>query len=134
LANIVGDMDSLHVEIDNLNNPLVGFCFIRSIDSSLCGPVWMRWGAHMYGIYMLKGNMCRSGIATEEMISSERLLSRFFDASVIIKRVYIYSFWRVLLLHLLNPYHFIIIAWTCLSFSCPSQYGLSCVTPIGTEM
>jgi hypothetical protein len=33
LANIVGDMDSLHVEIDNLNNPLVGFCFIRSIDN-----------------------------------------------------------------------------------------------------
>jgi hypothetical protein len=28
----VGDVDSLHVEIDNLNNPLVGFCFIRSID------------------------------------------------------------------------------------------------------
>jgi hypothetical protein len=32
LANIVGDVDSLHVEIDNLNNSLVGFCFIRSID------------------------------------------------------------------------------------------------------
>jgi hypothetical protein len=32
LANIVGDVDSLHVEIDNLNDPLVGFCFIRSID------------------------------------------------------------------------------------------------------
>jgi hypothetical protein len=31
----VGDMDSLHVEIDNLNNPLVGVCFIRSIDYSL---------------------------------------------------------------------------------------------------
>jgi hypothetical protein len=28
----VGDVDSLHVEIDNLNDPLVGFCFIRSID------------------------------------------------------------------------------------------------------
>jgi hypothetical protein len=25
-------VDSLHVEIDNLNDPLVGFCFIRSID------------------------------------------------------------------------------------------------------
>jgi hypothetical protein len=25
LANIVGDMDSLHVDIDNLNDPLVGF-------------------------------------------------------------------------------------------------------------
>jgi hypothetical protein len=33
LANIVGDVDSLHVEIDNLNDPLVGFCFIRSIDN-----------------------------------------------------------------------------------------------------
>jgi hypothetical protein len=32
LTNIVGDVDSLHVEIDNLNDPLVGFCFIRSID------------------------------------------------------------------------------------------------------
>jgi hypothetical protein len=31
LANIVGDVNSLYVEIDNLNNPLVGFCFIRSI-------------------------------------------------------------------------------------------------------
>jgi hypothetical protein len=35
LANIVGDVDSLHVEIDNLNNPLVEFCFIRSIDRVL---------------------------------------------------------------------------------------------------
>jgi hypothetical protein len=32
LANIVNDVDSLHVEIDNLNDILVGFCFIRSID------------------------------------------------------------------------------------------------------
>jgi hypothetical protein len=32
LANIVDDVDSLHIEIDNLNNFLVGFCFIRSID------------------------------------------------------------------------------------------------------
>jgi hypothetical protein len=32
LANIVGDVDSLHIEIVNLNDPLVGFCFIRSID------------------------------------------------------------------------------------------------------
>jgi hypothetical protein len=32
LANIEDDVDSLHVEIDNLNNLLVGFCFIRSID------------------------------------------------------------------------------------------------------
>jgi hypothetical protein len=28
----VGDVDSLHVEIDNLNDLLVGFYFIRSID------------------------------------------------------------------------------------------------------
>jgi hypothetical protein len=32
LANIVGDVDSFHVEIDNINDPLVGFCFIRNID------------------------------------------------------------------------------------------------------
>jgi hypothetical protein len=25
-------MDGLHVEIDNLNNPVVGFYFIQSID------------------------------------------------------------------------------------------------------
>jgi hypothetical protein len=30
----MGDVDSLHVGIDNLNDLLVGFCFIRSIDSS----------------------------------------------------------------------------------------------------
>jgi hypothetical protein len=35
LANIVDDVDSLHVEIDNLNDLLVGFCFIRSIDNKL---------------------------------------------------------------------------------------------------
>jgi hypothetical protein len=28
----VHDVDSLHVEIDNLNDLLVGFCFIKSID------------------------------------------------------------------------------------------------------
>jgi hypothetical protein len=28
----VGDVDSLHIKIDNLNDLLVGFCFIRSID------------------------------------------------------------------------------------------------------
>jgi hypothetical protein len=27
------DVDSLHVEIDNLNDPLVRFCFIRDIDT-----------------------------------------------------------------------------------------------------
>jgi hypothetical protein len=32
MANKMNDVDSLHVEIDNLNNPLVGFCFIRDID------------------------------------------------------------------------------------------------------
>jgi hypothetical protein len=32
LANRVGDVDSLHIEIDNLNDLLVGFFFIRSID------------------------------------------------------------------------------------------------------
>jgi hypothetical protein len=35
LANIVSDVDSLHVEIDNLNDLLVGFCFIRSIDNTI---------------------------------------------------------------------------------------------------
>jgi hypothetical protein len=37
LANIVDDVDSLHVEIDNLNDLLVEFCFIRSIDYSGMG-------------------------------------------------------------------------------------------------
>jgi hypothetical protein len=32
LANIVSDVDSLHVKIDNLNDSLVRFCFIKSID------------------------------------------------------------------------------------------------------
>jgi hypothetical protein len=32
LANIVGDVESLHFEIDNLNDPLVGFFFTRIID------------------------------------------------------------------------------------------------------
>jgi hypothetical protein len=27
------DVDRLHVKIDNLNNHLVGFCFIRDIDN-----------------------------------------------------------------------------------------------------
>jgi hypothetical protein len=31
LANIVGDVDNVHVEIDNLNNPLASFCFRKSI-------------------------------------------------------------------------------------------------------
>jgi hypothetical protein len=34
LNNIVCDVDSLYVEIDNLNNLLVGFYFIKSIDLS----------------------------------------------------------------------------------------------------
>jgi hypothetical protein len=32
MANKMDDMDSLHVKIDNLNDTLVGFCFIRDID------------------------------------------------------------------------------------------------------
>ena len=32
MANRMDDVDSLHIEIDNLNDPLVGFCFIRDID------------------------------------------------------------------------------------------------------
>jgi hypothetical protein len=50
LANVVGDVDSLHVEIDNLNDPLVGFCFIRSIDkvhlmwhSTFCNQEHLMW-------------------------------------------------------------------------------------------
>jgi hypothetical protein len=39
LANIVNDVDSLHVEIDNLNDLLVGFCFIRSIDMGKIGKL-----------------------------------------------------------------------------------------------
>jgi hypothetical protein len=38
LANIVDDVDSLHVDIDNLNDLLVGFYFIRSIDWELGLP------------------------------------------------------------------------------------------------
>jgi hypothetical protein len=34
LASIVGDVDSLYVEIDNLNDSLVEFYFIRNIDLS----------------------------------------------------------------------------------------------------
>jgi hypothetical protein len=36
MTNRMDDVDSLHVEIDNLNNPLVGFCFIRDKDIFLC--------------------------------------------------------------------------------------------------
>jgi hypothetical protein len=34
MANRMDDVDSLHVEIDNLNDLLVRFCFIRDIDMS----------------------------------------------------------------------------------------------------
>jgi hypothetical protein len=37
LTNIVGDADSLQVQIDNLNDLLVGFCFIRNIDKKVFG-------------------------------------------------------------------------------------------------
>jgi hypothetical protein len=40
LANIVGDVDSLHVEIDNLNDLLVGLYFIKSINNTCKLPVW----------------------------------------------------------------------------------------------
>jgi hypothetical protein len=43
LANRVGDVDSLHVEIDNLNDLLVGFCFIRSIDINLELDFYSMW-------------------------------------------------------------------------------------------
>jgi hypothetical protein len=33
---ICDDVDRLHVKIDNLNDSIVGFCFIRSIDMFLC--------------------------------------------------------------------------------------------------
>jgi hypothetical protein len=32
MSNYFGDVARLHVEIDKLNDPLVGFCFIRDID------------------------------------------------------------------------------------------------------
>jgi hypothetical protein len=32
--SLVDDVARLHVEIDNLNDSIVGFCFIRSIDMS----------------------------------------------------------------------------------------------------
>jgi hypothetical protein len=32
MANRMDDVDILHIEIDNLNDPLVGFCFIKDID------------------------------------------------------------------------------------------------------
>jgi hypothetical protein len=35
LANMVDDVHSLHVEIDNLNDLLVGFCFIKNIDLNI---------------------------------------------------------------------------------------------------
>jgi hypothetical protein len=43
LANIVDDVDSLHVEIDNLNDPLVRFSFIRSIDMPSKTPSKTQW-------------------------------------------------------------------------------------------
>jgi hypothetical protein len=36
MANRMDDVDSLHVEIDNLNDPLVVFCFIRDIYIYIC--------------------------------------------------------------------------------------------------
>jgi hypothetical protein len=32
MANRMDDVDNLHVEIDNLNDSLMEFCFIRDID------------------------------------------------------------------------------------------------------
>jgi hypothetical protein len=34
---LTDDVDRLHVKIDNLNDSIVGFCFIRSIDSLVGG-------------------------------------------------------------------------------------------------
>jgi hypothetical protein len=36
MANRMDDVDSLHVEIDNLNNLLVGFYFIRDARRICC--------------------------------------------------------------------------------------------------
>jgi hypothetical protein len=44
MANRMDDVDSLHVEIDNLNDPLVGFCFIRDIDVFCSEEEVMMWG------------------------------------------------------------------------------------------
>jgi hypothetical protein len=38
MANRMYDVDSLNVEIENLNNHLVRFCFIRDIDSTTNCP------------------------------------------------------------------------------------------------
>jgi hypothetical protein len=35
---IYDDVDALHVKIDNINDMLVGFCFIRSIDGLRLAP------------------------------------------------------------------------------------------------
>jgi hypothetical protein len=43
-VRIRDDVDRLHVKIDKLNVPLVGFCFIRSIDN-LCV---MKNGAYLF--------------------------------------------------------------------------------------
>jgi hypothetical protein len=45
------DVAILHVKIDNLNDPLVGFCFIRSIDIS--GIHIMRVNFFMFSYYTL---------------------------------------------------------------------------------
>jgi hypothetical protein len=34
MANRMDDVDSLHVEIHKINDHLVGFCFIRDIDTT----------------------------------------------------------------------------------------------------
>jgi hypothetical protein len=38
------DVDGLHVKIDNLNNLLVGFCFIRSIDNIVLKTIQKVYG------------------------------------------------------------------------------------------
>jgi hypothetical protein len=50
----VGDVDSLHVEIDNLNDPLVGFCFIRSIDvlGTFADPNILLWRTRGVGLVL----------------------------------------------------------------------------------
>jgi hypothetical protein len=48
LANMVGDVDSLHVEINNLNDPLMGFCFIRSIDNANHHSLYTWVNLHLY--------------------------------------------------------------------------------------
>jgi hypothetical protein len=62
MANKMDGVDSLHVEIFNLNDPLVGFCFTRDIDLNLLvigemmhiihGIMHGRWVVHTASLHI----------------------------------------------------------------------------------